>query len=105
MASNDLGRRYPLVVLYLAFCGLSSAVQLCNWHNQAVYARVAVATMPLAFLIQLLAIVQVFWVIAGFVVAYGKWIQEECEKYQLPYFVRKGRFEEENVEILKKLMV
>lgn len=43
--------------------------------------------------------------VAGFVVAYGKWIQEECEKYQLPYFVRRGHFEEENAEILKKLMV
>lgn len=41
--------------------------------------------------------------VAHFVVAYGKWIKDECEKYQLPCIERKGQFEEENIEILNIL--
>jgi len=46
---------------------------------------------------------ETFESVAAFVVAYGKWIREECEKYGLPYVVRKGEFNEENGDILKAL--
>lgn len=41
--------------------------------------------------------------VAAFVVAYGKWISNECEKYSLPCVVRRGEFDNENGEILKAL--
>lgn len=47
---------------------------------------------------------EAFESVANFVVAYGKWIQKECERYNLPYVVRKGKFNEENQEILKSLI-
>lgn len=42
--------------------------------------------------------------VAAFVVAYGKWIRGECEKYGISYVVRKGEFDSENNEILKILI-
>ena len=42
--------------------------------------------------------------VAAFVIAYGKFIREECERYRLPYIVRKGEFRQENEEILSVLM-
>ena len=44
-----------------------------------------------------------FEAVAHFVVGYGKWIKDECEKHQLPYIERKGQFEEENAQILSLL--
>ena len=41
--------------------------------------------------------------VANFVIAYGKWIRAECEKYRLMCVVRQGNFEHENSEILKIL--
>lgn len=41
--------------------------------------------------------------VAKFVVAYGEWIRGECEKYDIPYIVRQGEFDDENREIMKTL--
>jgi len=42
--------------------------------------------------------------VAAFVVAYGKWIRDECEKYELPCVTRRGAFDHENSEIMKGLI-
>ena len=42
--------------------------------------------------------------VANFVIAYGKWIRAECEKYSLTCVVRQGDFDRENSEILKTLI-
>ena len=63
MFRNSIGRRYWLVMLFLAFCAVRSAVLISLWRDVRGYHLVYAFTAPVSLLLQFLAIVQVFWVI------------------------------------------
>ncbi len=42
---------------------------------------------------------ETFKSVADFVVAYGQWLKAECDKYRIPYIIRRGEFQAENEKI------
>ncbi|HCC83993.1 TPA: hypothetical protein DEP96_04050 [Candidatus Uhrbacteria bacterium] len=46
---------------------------------------------------------ETFQSVAAFVIRYSQWLTAECDKYRIPYIIRRGAFEAENNEIIRLL--